>query len=694
MKRMTIILFFTLVLVMMALVPLPVSASTNGHKQAEAVAWANKQVGEKLDYDQQYGAQCVGLICYYLAYLGNKSTIGGNAIDYMSKTLPSGWSSPSKPSPGDIVVWGKGVLMTNGSNERSDSNYGHIGIVLSVSGDTMTTLEQNTLGVQKCVKRSRTVSKVGRVIHPDWPGKEMNSGYARSIPDGDYLICTAGTSDKSSYYFLDIKGAAVPAQKSTNVQIYGPLKTELPAYDIWTVKYSNGFYTITQKGTNMALDVVSASKENGANVQVYTSNNSSAQKWAISSNGRNGYRIQAKCSGFSLDVKGGKTTTPGTNVQQYSNNDTDAQSWFFVPYQPSQPIENGRYILLSNVDNSYELDVDGDTGDIKNHTNVQIWKDTASSQYNAFTFTKLSNGYYKITQSAGNKALDVNGAASTIGANISMYTDNGSSAQQWAVTRDGAGYVLRAKCSGMALDVYGGKKANGTNVQQYPYNGTKAQNWKIVPAEYTVSYNANSGSGAPAAQVKYYKKNLTLSASKPTRSGYTFMGWSTNQNATTASYQPGVAYSVDSNLVLYAVWALNSSSEPEPADERNVMTLQIGNPELTVNGQSVYIDEQGTTPMIINNRTMLPIRAIIENMGGTVDWDGDDRIVTLEKDGRTLYLQIGNSYCWDDDGETIWLDSPPVIRNNRTMLPVRAVAEYFDATVDWEDSTRVVTITY
>ena len=76
--------------------------------------------------------------------------------------------------------------------------------------------------------------------------------------------------------------------------------------------------------------------------------------------------------------------------------------------------------------------------------------------------------------------------------------------------------------------------------------------------EYTVSYNANGGSGAPASQTKYYGFDLTLSDTVPTRSGYTFKGWGTSSTSTSASYQPGGNYTANSSRTLYAIWESNA----------------------------------------------------------------------------------------------------------------------------------------
>ena len=74
---------------------------------------------------------------------------------------------------------------------------------------------------------------------------------------------------------------------------------------------------------------------------------------------------------------------------------------------------------------------------------------------------------------------------------------------------------------------------------------------------YTVSYNANGGTGAPASQTKTYGKTLTLSSSKPTRTNYTFKGWGTTANATTATYTAGGNYTNNAGVTLYAVWELS-----------------------------------------------------------------------------------------------------------------------------------------
>lgn len=107
------------------------------------------------------------------------------------------------------------------------------------------------------------------------------------------------------------------------------------------------------------------------------------------------------------------------------------------------------------------------------------------------------------------------------------------------------------------------KYATGTTVQ-YPYaikdTYGNVRGWfkvSIFPrATYSVSYSANGGSGAPPAQTKSYNIESTLSRTRPTRTGYTFLGWSMSKTATSASYSAGgtIPASTNQNVILYAVW--------------------------------------------------------------------------------------------------------------------------------------------
>ena len=103
----------------------------------------------------------------------------------------------------------------------------------------------------------------------------------------------------------------------------------------------------------------------------------------------------------------------------------------------------------------------------------------------------------------------------------------------------------------------------------YGYNNSTAQKYAkkynrifqslgTQPTTYTITYNANGGKNAPSAQKKTKNKTLTLSKTKPTRKGYTFLGWATSKSSTKVSYKPGASFKSDKNITLYAVWQANT----------------------------------------------------------------------------------------------------------------------------------------
>jgi hypothetical protein len=131
---------------------------------------------------------------------------------------------------------------------------------------------------------------------------------------------------------------------------------------------------------------------------------------------------------------------------------------------------------------------------------------------------------------------------------------------------------------------------------------------------------------------------------------------------------------------------------------QTIVTLQINNPKMKVNGTEQAIDEQGTKPIIKNNRTLVPIRAIIESPGGTIAWDGTAKKVTLVLGSTTMQLWIGSSTAKVNDKDVpIDKDDPkvvPEIINSRTMIPLRFVAENLGCDVLWESNAQTVTIKY
>ncbi|WP_134702948.1 stalk domain-containing protein [Ammoniphilus sp. YIM 78166] len=110
---------------------------------------------------------------------------------------------------------------------------------------------------------------------------------------------------------------------------------------------------------------------------------------------------------------------------------------------------------------------------------------------------------------------------------------------------------------------------------------------------------------------------------------------------------------------------------------------------------SVYLDGKRLTfevaPTIVNGRTLVPLRAIFESLGATVDWNGQTRTVTAAKGSTAIRLTIGQKTAFKNN-QAIMLDEPAVIINGRTLVPLRFVSEAMGSTVGWNGLSRVITI--
>ncbi len=107
-----------------------------------------------------------------------------------------------------------------------------------------------------------------------------------------------------------------------------------------------------------------------------------------------------------------------------------------------------------------------------------------------------------------------------------------------------------------------------------------------------------------------------------------------------------------------------------------------------LNGWELEFD---VPPMLENDRTLVPMRAIFEALGAEVSWYPEDRTIVAVRGGTTVFMQVDDWYMSVND-EWIALDAPPRIVNDRTLIPLRAVAEAFGAQVGWDEATQTVTV--
>ena len=136
---------------------------------------------------------------------------------------------------------------------------------------------------------------------------------------------------------------------------------------------------------------------------------------------------------------------------------------------------------------------------------------------------------------------------------------------------------------------------------------------------------------------------------------------------------------------------LNIATEAKEWD-KTIIELQINNKEMKVNGIQSQIDPgKDTVPTIINGRTLIPIRAVFEALGGNVGYEPTDRKIILKLDDKTLEMWIDSTELKLND-VTKKMDVSPIIINDRTMVPVRFVAENFGYDVQWKEVDKRIII--
>lgn len=297
------------------------------------------------------------------------------------------------------------------------------------------------------------------------------------------------------------------------------------------VSISEGCYSIsTELNGSQVLDVAGGSAANGANVQIYGSNGTLAQKWYVraaddgsltlqnvgsglclaadaagnviqaegSSSESAQWELRVQMGGLSLVSKGngkaldlsGANTANGSNVQTYVANETSAQAWRFTS---CELVGEGFYEIAPMTNTGLRLDVDN--ASLDRGKNVKLW-DPNGSLAQRWWVRSAGGGWYTITACCSAKALDVADASAASGANVQQWDRNGSDAQKWRFSMGERGLRIESAL-GTVLDVADGSSSRGANVDAYAPNGTVAQQWRLTTAERPGKIGWQNPSGYP-----------------------------------------------------------------------------------------------------------------------------------------------------------------------------------------------------
>ncbi len=380
------------------------SAGTNGHSANDAINWVVSYLGVGLDYDGQYGCQCVDLIAYYYSYLG-QPVGGGNGIDYASNSLPYGWArvQGGQPQKGDILIY----------SGCSGNPYGHVGIYES----DYVTYHQNINNCSYVVKSTSYYKGFSTpywgYIRPDFssssdpiPSSSAPTNVSVSTNKQFYAVGEAVTfyasSSNAEAYYLGVD------KRSDAADSFSRVFTSASGFNPSMSKSFSepGYYSAYVTAVNNAGGTDSST----IYFTVYP------DKYENLGDDFYAYIKSTKSANLNLSVS-------NTNVQLCEKSDANdpAQIWHFV-----KTSADNQYKII-NGSNKYLLEVKD--GKYENQSNAQVGYNSAQRFY-----IRKDGNYYNIVP-AFNKTmnLDIENGQDTAGNNIQLYQYNNTQAQKFRI---------------------------------------------------------------------------------------------------------------------------------------------------------------------------------------------------------------------------------------------------------------------
>ena len=287
----------------------------------------------------------------------------------------------------------------------------------------------------------------------------------RPLENGTYTISNATNSKQ----VLDIASAV--ETDYANIQMYASNNTSAQRFELYYV--GNGYYQILSEKSGKSLDVANGSKKQGANVWQYSWNGSEAQLWRIIEAEDGGYYLQSKLGTF-LSISG-NTASSGMNVQMSYLESGKRQQWKFEA-STYQPVKDGKYTLRSSKESEYTIDVANASKVDGANVWLYYYNGTKPQRFN---ISYVGKGYYKIIAEHSGKALTVENDTRKAGVNVvqKKWVAN-SDTQLWKFVSTSEGYYIRSK-TGTVLDIWSAVYAPYTNIWTYTANGSLAQKWHL-----------------------------------------------------------------------------------------------------------------------------------------------------------------------------------------------------------------------
>ena len=267
----------------------------------------------------------------------------------------------------------------------------------------------------------------------------------------------------------------------TNVISYTP--SSAPA-QIWTFdRQDDGSYKITNSKTGQVLDLAGASKASGTNIQIYDSNDTKAQRWFIYKSLVDGqYILRPACAAATVLSVAGNSKSASANIQADSYSQAAGQVFTITEVSEVEavtPTDLGTE-FYAKIGTSNAKDKNLSLSD----NNVVLYT-ASNAAAQTWRFVKHEDGSYSIINQKTGTLLSVKDNSSTLLSNVQVEKDSAASGQRWFIYEKDGYYRLRPLCAtNCVLDIDGAKTSDGANVQIYTDNGTGAQLFSITKGDY------------------------------------------------------------------------------------------------------------------------------------------------------------------------------------------------------------------
>ncbi|MEA5020602.1 MAG: RICIN domain-containing protein [Gordonibacter sp.] len=388
------------------------------------------------------------------------------------------------------------ILSDDSDEEKMDESAPEAGEDSGIQGDNGREFDHGDGGDVAVLKDKKGKDAVESASDASLNSSGENSSVVSCpIAEGAYLIKSAVSATR----VLDVAGGSF--YDGALIQLWTSNMSSAQRFKVSVG--SDGYAVISNIQSGKVLDVVSASKESGTPVWQYASNDSKAQKWHVVANNDGTYALESALrAGLVLDISGA-SDCDGSKLQVYEANDSKAQKFSFVgavaPAEGGRTIADGIYEINSVLAAEKSLDISA--ASINNGAIAQIYNSNHSLAQR-FLVQMDEEGFYHITAVHSGKSLDVNQGNLIPGAKVHQWDTNGNNNnQRWIVRQNDDGSVsFICRSNAQALDVRWGDAANGTPLQAYTDNGSAAQRWNLVSVEslldegyYSIKSKVGSG---------------------------------------------------------------------------------------------------------------------------------------------------------------------------------------------------------